>query len=129
MKLKTLYIALLPALVSCSSGGGATESPDTGSAARKEMSNGKKLFINNCVQCHDVNSNKNGPMLAGAIERWNNDTARITAYIKNSQAVIKTDPYAAKLYEAWHGVVMPPFPNLSEKDIKEILVYIAEEKD
>lgn len=98
--------------------------------AEPEMSAGKKLFINNCIQCHSVTQDKVGPKLEGVLERWNNDTTRITAFIHNSQKVIESgDARAVEVYEKWNHSVMTPMPHLSDGDIKKILQYIGEGKD
>lgn len=128
MKTLNLFPLVLLALASCGSGGQGPETSDI-PAGKTEMEPGKKLFVNNCIQCHDVTQDKNGPKLAGVMQRWNNDTARIISYIRNSQEVIKTDPYAAKLYKDWSSMVMPPFPNLSDYEIKQILEYIGKGED
>lgn len=129
MKKYLLLVAVTLIVSSCGSGNGATESTGETPGVSEEISGGKKLFVNNCVQCHSVSKDKNGPALAGSIERWNNDTAKLVSYIKNSQEIIKTDPYAAKLYKDWSNMVMPPFPHLTDGEIKDILEYIGNGKD
>src|SRR5690606_31367885 len=126
---KILSVALLLLLASCGGGDEATDYSDIPQEAKVVPSPGKKLFINNCVQCHDITKEKNGPALAGSIERWGNDTARLTNYIRNAQEVIKTDPYAAKLYKDWSNMIMPPFPNLDDAQIKSIIEYIGKGED
>lgn len=126
---KMIGAALLLLSASCGSSNEASDSTGASTESKKEVSAGKKLFINNCIQCHAVAQDKNGPALAGSMARWNNDTAKLVAYIKNSQAVIATDPYAEKLYKDWSNMVMPPFPNLSDGEIKDILEYIGSGAD
>jgi mono/diheme cytochrome c family protein len=129
MNIRNLFsIASLLLLASCGSGNEATDSSGVPQETETILP-GKKLFINNCVQCHSVSKDKNAPALAGSMERWNNDTVKLVAYIKNSQEVIKTDPYAAKLYKDWSNMPMPPFPHLTEGEIKEILEYIGKGED
>ena len=122
---KIFSVALLLLSASCGSNNETSDSGNTATEGKAETAGGKKIFINNCVQCHDVAKDKNGPALAGSMQRWDNDTARLIAYIKNSQAVIAEDAYAAKLYKDWNNMVMPSFPNLSDGEIKEILEYIG----
>lgn len=126
---KILGVALLLLSASCGSGNEASDSSGIPAEAQQEETPGKKLFVNNCIQCHSITQDKNGPKLAGALERWNNDTQRLTSYIRNSQEMIKTDPYAAKLYQDWSNMIMPPFPNLSDGDIKDIIDYINKGED
>ncbi len=130
MNIKNLFsIASLLLFASCGSSNEATDPSGIPQEAKQEMAGGKKLFINNCVQCHSVSKEKNGPALAGSMQRWNNDTAKLVAYIKNSQEVIKTDAYAAKLYKDWSNMIMPSFPQLTEGEVKEILEYIGNGED
>jgi cytochrome c2 len=130
MKAITIFsIASLLLFASCGSGNEATDSTGVPVEAREEISGGKKLFINNCVQCHAITKEKNGPKLAGTMQRWNNDTTKLVSYIKNSQEMISKDPYAAKLYKDWSNSIMPSFPNLTEGEVKEILEYINEGVD
>lgn len=121
--------ALLLLSASCGSSNEASDSVGTSAEEKKEVSAGKKVFINNCIQCHAIAQDKNGPALAGSMQRWNNDTAKLVSYIRNSQEVIKTDPYAQKLYKDWSNMVMPAFPQLSDGEIKDILEYIGRGED
>ena len=102
-----------------------TGKEDTMEEPEKVMTAGQRTFINNCIQCHNVHSDKIGPRLENVLSRWGNDTARITAFIKNSQEVIKAgDPRAVKVYEEWHETLMTPMPHLTDADVKDILTYI-----
>ncbi len=87
---------------------------------------GKQQFVGNCLQCHALNKDRTGPMLAGVWGRWNNDTAKVVAFIKNSQQVIAQDgpkSYSGQLFEKWYKTTMPAFGGLSDSDIKQILNY------
>ncbi len=90
-----------------------------------EISKGQKLFINNCIQCHTIKKDKIGPKLEGVLARWDNDTTRLYAFIKNSQEAIKKgDPRAVKVYKEWNETMMTPMPHLSDGEINAILEYI-----
>lgn len=96
-----------------------------GTASGAEMDAGHKLFINNCIQCHNIKTDKIGPKLEGAIARWDNDTARMYAFIKNSQEAIKKgDARAVKVYDEFNHTIMTPMPHLTDGDINQILEYI-----
>jgi cytochrome c2 len=103
----------------------ASENNNTNAAATP-ADNGKQLFMSNCAQCHSINQDKMGPKLSGVLGRWNGDTTQLVAFIKNSQSVISSgnNQYAAKLFHTWSEATMPAFPNLSDKDVKDILAYI-----
>ncbi|RYE23627.1 MAG: c-type cytochrome [Sphingobacteriales bacterium] len=119
----TLAITLL--VYSCGTQEATQTNTETAGNPEPEMGKGQKLFINNCIQCHNIKKDKIGPKLEGIIARWDNDTARIHAFIRNSQEVIKSgDPRAVKLYDDWNKTVMTPMPHLSDGDIDAILEYI-----
>jgi mono/diheme cytochrome c family protein len=124
--LKLFIVASLFLYASC---GSSNEASNTSEGGSDQPDAGKTLFNSNCVQCHSMSTDKNGPKLSGAIERWGNDTGRLITYIKNSQEVIKTDPYAAKLFSDWSNMVMPSFPNLNDAEVKEIIRYIGKGQD
>ncbi len=129
MSRNLLFAVTLLFASSCGSSNEASDSTGAATEGKKEVSVGKKVFINNCIQCHAIAQDKNGPALAGSMQRWNNDTAKLASYIRNSQEVIKTDPYAQKLYKDWSNMVMPAFPHLSDGEIKDILEYIGSGED
>jgi mono/diheme cytochrome c family protein len=89
---------------------------------------GKTLFRNNCAACHnkDMKSKLTGPALGGTQERWANyPEADLYSWIRNSQAMISSGhPRAVELWNEWKPTVMNSFPNLSDGDIANILVYI-----
>jgi cytochrome c2 len=125
---KIFSIVATLALASC---GGAVEesvrNEDEGleSGNKVEMSGGHKLFVNNCIQCHNIKKDKIGPKLEGVLARWDNDTARMYAFIKNSQQVIKNgDPRAVKVYEEWNKTMMTPMTHLTDNEIDQIIEYI-----
>ncbi|SJZ60878.1 c-type cytochrome [Sediminibacterium ginsengisoli] len=86
---------------------------------------GKTLFNTNCASCHKVHAKSTGPALAGVEDRWP-DKAKLHAWIKNSQAFLKTgDKYANDLYNEYNKVAMNKFEGiLDEKQIDDILAYI-----
>ena len=90
------------------------------------MTEGKKLFVNNCLVCHSIEKDKTGPALAGVIERWDNDTARVKAFIHNpAKMIAERDKRAVEIYEKWNHTQMTPFPNLTDKQLDAILEYIT----
>ena len=88
--------------------------------------NGKALFVRNCASCHNKNmkDDMTAPALSSVRERWAGREELLYDWIRNSMAVIATkDEYAIKLFEDWNKSVMPPFTNLSNEDIADILAY------
>lgn len=85
---------------------------------------GKKLFLSNCAACHAINKRAEPPQLLNGIEdRWT-DKALLYEFIRNSQAVIAKDAYAKDLHEVYNKAAMPSFPNLTDKEIEQMLLYV-----
>lgn len=89
---------------------------------------GEALFKTNCTACHKIESKLVGPALKGVHERWQNNVEEMIAFIRNSQAYIKSNrpmaEYARKVFEENNKLIMTPFENLSDEEIKAILDYI-----
>jgi hypothetical protein len=89
------------------------------------MSKGKAIFVANCITCHKLNEKMIGPALTGALARWDNDTTRIRAFIKNSQETIHNgDKRAQAVYKEFNETIMTPMPHLTDADINELIDYI-----
>lgn len=87
---------------------------------------GKALFKGNCASCHNKNmkGDMTGPALGGVEGRWESQEL-LYKWIRNSSAVIASgDAYAVGLYNQYKKSVMTPFPNLTDEEIAEILLYI-----
>lgn len=92
----------------------------------QDTPDGKALFKANCASCHNKNmkADMTGPALGGVEERWESQEL-LYAWIRNSQAVIASgDAYAVNLYNQYNKSVMTAFPDLTDADIAEILLYI-----
>ena len=88
---------------------------------------GKTLFNSLCAACHKMDNASIGPPLRGVAER--RDTQWLHEWIKNSPAMVAAgDPTAVAIYEEYNQVAMPPFPQLSDADIDNILAYVSQPK-
>src|SRR5437660_454726 len=67
---------------------------------------GQSVYKTYCASCHKPDANFTGPMLKGAKERqaaaglpkdW------VYKWVHNTNSMVKTDPYAKKLFEAAGG--------------------------
>lgn len=88
------------------------------------ITEGDDLFKNNCAQCHAVNDKVVGPALAGITKR--RSISWLIPWVKNSSKVIASgDEYAVKLFNDYGKQQMPAFPQLSNKDIKNIVTWVA----
>lgn len=88
-------------------GNAYSESPELASA-------GKRLFKANCAACHKLDKHSTGPYLRNISERYTVED--IIKFIRNdfSGKIQRTDKDKIKCNS---------FPNLSDDDIKNILVY------
>ena len=90
---------------------------------------GEKLFRTNCATCHKIHRKLTGPRLAGISQRYPTpeDKAWLYRWIRNSPGMIAAgDARAIALFEENNQVAMTAFPNLSNRDIDDIIVYVEE---
>ena len=92
--------------------------------------NGEKLFKANCTACHTLDKQIVGPALKGVVERLKSeqglDTEWLHKWIKDNKSLRASgDKYANEVYEKYNKTEMPAFPNLTDKDIDDILAYTS----
>jgi mono/diheme cytochrome c family protein len=88
------------------------------------LASGDALFKNNCGQCHAVNERVVGPALAGIRKR--RSIGWLIPWVKNSSKVVASgDEYAVKIFAEYSKQQMPAFPQLSDKDIKDMMVWVS----
>ena len=93
--------------------------------ASGDVAAGKELFNTLCAACHKLDGNSIGPPLRNVTER--RDHEWLVQWIHNSQELIASgDEEAVAIYEEYNQVAMPPFPQLSEADINNILAYTSQ---
>ncbi|GAB0154962.1 c-type cytochrome [Chryseobacterium sp. Alg-005] len=90
--------------------------------------NGEKLFKANCTACHALDKQVIGPPLKGVVERLKSeqglDTEWLHKWIKDNKALRASgDKYANEVFEKFNKTEMLQFPNLTDKDIDDILAY------
>ena len=92
-------------------------------ASSGDAAAGKEIFNTLCAACHKLDGNSIGPPLRGVGER--RDTEWLHEWIRNSQALIASgDEQAVEIFNEYNQVAMPPFPQLSDVDIDNILAYV-----
>lgn len=87
---------------------------------------GEQLFKQNCQSCHGTpEKGVTAPALAGVLNRgpWAEDKKNLYAWVHNPAAFMAKDPYTQGL-KAQYGVMMTPFPDLTEKQIDDIIAYV-----
>ena len=96
-------------------------------ASSGDAAKGKEIFNTLCAACHKLDSKSIGPALRGVTERRDNDW--LHRWIHNSSELISSgDATAVALYNEFNQVAMPPFPQLSDADIDNILAYASQPK-
>lgn len=84
---------------------------------------GEKLFKGNCASCHKVDTKMTGPALSGVKAKWEGK-GDIYAWVKNSQAYLKTgNELAVAIWEEYKPVPMTPVA-LSNEEIDAVLYYV-----
>ncbi|MGL4346539.1 MAG: c-type cytochrome [Chitinophagaceae bacterium] len=89
----------------------------------EDVAKGEKLYNGLCLPCHGIDKKIVGPAL-GNIQKTRT-IEWLTSFIKNSTEFAKTDTDAAAIIKEYNGMMMSPFPQLSNTDIKDMLAYIA----
>ena len=86
---------------------------------------GKIVFEQNCITCHQ-GVVTTALVLKGALSRWDNDAARLKAFIKNAPKTIEAgDPRAIKVSHDYSMATMTPFPGLTDDDLNSLVAYIG----
>ena len=90
--------------------------------------NGEKLFKANCTACHALDKQVVGPALKGVVARLKDEQGLevdwLHKWIKDNKSLRESgDKYANEVYEKFNKSEMQVFPNLSDKDIDDILAY------
>lgn len=99
-------------------------------------SEGRELFKMNCASCHNPASDGTGPVLKGAVARWEaageykGKTGKqwLYAWVKNySEPVKEGYPYAIEMANSRISN-MNTFPALTDEQIDKIFLYVEEYK-
>ncbi|XJR84335.1 c-type cytochrome [Elizabethkingia anophelis] len=99
-------------------------------AQEGDPAKGAELFKTNCTACHKLDSKLIRPPLKGIVEKVKAEEGLgrdwFQKWIKDNKALRASgDKYANKIFEENGKVEMQQFPNLSEKDIDDILAYTS----
>ena len=119
--MRYLIVLCIIFLAACNNGSNVGTEP-TINTVDAGILHGETLFKANCASCHKPNEKYVGPALQGAANRWESREL-LYAFVRNSQEIISRNAYAKKLYDEYNQSPMLPYPNLTDDDIKDILVY------
>src|SRR4051812_11030935 len=103
----------------------AAEEAPAAPAEAKLSTHAAATFKQRCTACHTFGKGRNvGPDLRGVTERRSREW--LTRFIRSSSAVIAAgDPIAAALFSEFKGQRMPDWTDLSERDVADLLDYLA----
>lgn len=87
---------------------------------------GKAIFMAKCAACHNVMKDGTGPALKGVEDRhkWA-DHKEILSWVNNPGGYMAKDAYTQGL-KAKFGSMMTAFPDVTLKDVDDIVAYINE---
>ncbi len=95
--------------------------------AQGDVVAGKAIFNSNCTACHKLDAKVTGPALRGIAQT--REKSWLVKWIKNSSELVASgDALAVKVYNENNKAAMPSFPQLSDKDIDDVLAYCSEPK-
>ena len=99
------------------------ETSATGLEVTEEtIKNGETLFKAKCQACHQLERRTTGPALAGVTERREMDW--LIKWIRNNNELRQSgDADAIAIYNEYNGTAMNVFEDLSDVEIKSILMY------
>lgn len=90
---------------------------------------GKALFMSKCASCHALDKDLTGPALRNVIdkEHYGGDFKKISAWVRNVNKLVASDPYYVALKAQYGGNVMTQFDEsaLPEKDLEAIIKYTS----
>jgi cytochrome c551/c552 len=86
---------------------------------------GKVVYERNgCYACHGMGKVLAGPDLAGVTER--RELGWLRRWLKETNAMLESDPQAQAMLEQWRFVRMPQI-KLSDADVDALIHYMAQE--
>ncbi len=98
------------------------------SLSAQDATNGKKIFKTNCAACHKLDKKLVGPPLRNISEK--RETKWLKSWIKDNNAFRKSgDALAKEVFEENNKMPMTAFPQLSDKDLDDVIAYLNEKKD
>lgn len=95
-----------------------------------DPANGEKLFKANCTACHALDKQIVGPPLKDIVSKVKDEAGLdkdwLHKWIKDSKGLIASgDKYANEIFDKFNKTPMQQFPNLTDKEIDDILAYTA----
>jgi nitrite reductase (NO-forming) len=95
--------------------------PATATPTEPEAIAGKLAFESKCLACHSIGQGKKlGPDLAGVTKH--RDAQWLTRWLKDPEAMLKSDAEAKKMLKEYNNIPMPN-QSLTDAEIKQFIKY------
>ena len=124
--MRKLTVLFLPLVLLTSQANSAVniETSSTGLEVSEEtIKEGKQLFDTRCASCHALDRRMTGPALKGITEK--RDIEWLVSWIKDNNALRDAgDADAIAIYNEYNGSPMIQFKDLSDDQIKSILMFV-----
>lgn len=119
--MKIIYLFfILSLLISCNANDNNEEQENK---IIEQVSDGERLFKNQCASCHKPDKDFTGPALKGSLQRWGNDKKAMYSFIRNPPLSAQTNKYAKTLVKKWKSM-MTAFV-LSDHELDAIMNYCS----
>ena len=95
--------------------------PATATPTDPEAVQGKLAFESKCLACHTIGQGKKlGPDLAGVTKH--RDVPWLTRWLKDPEAMLKTDPHAKAMLKEYNNIPMPN-QSLTDAEVRQFIKY------
>lgn len=125
-----IWLPLFLCLASCTSEMNVPETTEpkvkVARVTKVKSKEGKKLFLENCASCHNMNmvDDMTGPALYGVESHWSKED--LIHFIQDPQELINNNQERAVKIAALWPSEMTAFPQLDSLAIEEILTFVEE---
>ncbi len=97
----------------------------TTSTGEEKIAAGKSLFMSNCKACHEIDKDATGPILAGLTSKRSMDW--LIKFTRNFNDLLAECNCEAVSVANSRPSAMNLFPNLTDKEVKNIFLYVDNE--
>jgi cytochrome c len=100
---------------------GPVKNVELGPINNKMVDEGKSIFNNKCIVCHDMDQKKIGPLLRNITKERTPEY--IMNLLVNSVQMQKDDPFVKELLKKYNNVLMPD-PGINQVQARSVLEYL-----
>ena len=100
---------------------GPVKNVELGPINKKMVEEGKSIFNDKCIVCHDMDQKKIGPLLRNISKERTPEY--IMNFLLNSVQMQKEDPFVKDLLKKYNNVLMPD-PDINQIQDRSVLEYL-----